>query len=300
MNADAFKTYPDQVKIYELGARDGLQAEKKILTVEEKVSWINGLTSCGYQAIEVGSLVNTKLIPQMVDTDKVFLSIDRKPECQYFVLVGNKKYLHTALDIGVRNISLMGSASNLFSLENTHITLSESLTKIGEMLRVCKENNIYTRVYVSCCYDCPYQGAIDNKEVIDVIDRLMQLGCDELSLADTTGKATIIQVEHLLEASMKIVPLEKLAVHFHNTYSQAMVNTLVSLQMGVNKVDSSVGELGGCPYAKNPLVSPEHQGNLGTEALLFMLHGLNINTGVSSEKVREMKQYAFNALNRTN
>lgn len=300
MKPEMIIKYPDEVKIYELGARDGLQSEKKILSVDEKVRYINGLSKCGYKAIEVGSLVNTKLIPQMSKTDNVFMKLDKKPECQYFVLVGSSKYLLTALEAGVKNISFMASASNLFSLKNTHFTLAESVKILGEMLKICQKNNIYTRVYISCCFDCPYQGKIEHGVVNEVIDKLIQLGCDELSLADTTGKATILQVEHLLNASMKKLPLEKLAVHFHNSYSQAMVNTLVSLQMGVINVDSSVGELGGCPYAKNPLVPREHQGNLGTEALLYMLDGLNINTGVSIEKVLTMKQYIFKVLNRTN
>ena len=294
--------YPEQVRIVEVSPRDGLQSEEEILSLEDKVEWIKGLVNCGYQAIEIGSLVNYKRVPQLQQTDKVFEALranNKHKNCQFFVLIGNIKYLQLAIELGVKNVSLMCSASNTFSLKNSHRSLEESFIQLESMVKLCRQHNVFIRVYLSCSFDCPYEGEIAPSRVIQCVDRILATGCDEISLADTTGKATILQIESSLTKCLDIIPAQHLAVHFHNTYLQALANTLLSLQLGVINIDTSVGGLGGCPFSPDPL-APADKGNLSTESLLFMLDGLNIQTGVDKQKVETMKQRVFTLLKRLN
>ncbi|VAW65096.1 Hydroxymethylglutaryl-CoA lyase [hydrothermal vent metagenome] len=276
---------PAKIRIVEVAPRDGLQALKKLLTLEQKIDWVNRLSECGYSAIEIGSLVNHKLVPQMQQTDELFRAIKKSSDCQYLVLIGNLKWLKYAIDLGVKHVSFMCSASNSFSEKNMHQTLDENLRGLTSMLELARQHKLFVRVYLSCSFDCPCEGRMDERIVSSIVERIWQTGCDEISLSDTTGKAQIVQIQNLLENCMKLMPPGHLAVHFHNNQAQALANALVSLQMGVTSIDSAAGGLGGCPFISHA------KGNLATEHLLYMLQGMNIDTGIDNEKVLKTSQY---------
>ncbi len=284
------QAYKNRVRVVEVGPRDGLQAVQKQLTLQQKVDWVNRLSACGYKAIETGSLVNQKRLPQMRETDKLFKAIRKFDDCQYFVLVGNLKWLKYAIDLGVKHVSLMCSASGSFSEKNTGKTLDENIFVLEPMLKLAKQHKLFVRVYLSCSFDCPDEGRIKAHVVSAIVEKIWALGCDEITLSDTTGKAQVLQIQHLIENCLKFMPVKNLAVHFHNNQAQALVNALVSLQMGVTSIDSAVGGLGGCPFISHA------EGNLATEDLLYMLQGMNIDSGIDREKTLKTRQYIFQLL----
>jgi len=282
--------YVGRIRVVEVAPRDGLQAVQQQLTLQQKIDWVNSLSACGYQAIETGSLVNQKRVPQMQQTDALFKAINKSESCQYFVLVGNLKWLQYAIDLGVRHVSFMCSASNAFSEKNTCQTLDENMLRLKYMLKLSRKYNLFVRVYLSCSFDCPYEGRMQEKWVSQRIETLWSMGCDEISLSDTTGRAQVLQVQYLIEHCLKFMPASNLAVHFHNNQGQALANALASLQMGITSIDSAVGGLGGCPFI------PHAEGNLATEDLLYMLKGVNAQTGIDEEKVLMVKQDIFQLL----
>jgi hydroxymethylglutaryl-CoA lyase len=272
---------PTAVQIVEVGPRDGLQNEKVQIPTAQKIQFIQLLAEAGLSAVEATSFVSPRAIPQLSDADAVMTGLTRRPSTAYPVLVPNLKGMERALSAGVRSIAVFTAASESFTRHNINATIAESLANFRPVIALAKQEAIPVRGYISTVFGCPYQGDVDPRKVLAVVESLLELGVDEISLGDTIGVATpnqIIDVLGLLLVDGPI-PLRQLAVHFHDTRGTALANVLVALQMGVHIIDSSAGGLGGCPYA------PGAAGNLATEDLLYMLHGMGIQTGVDLARV---------------
>ena len=285
-------TYPKKVRIVEVGPRDGLQNEKSTVPVETKVALINKLSEAGLQSIEAGAFVSPKWVPQMADTDKVYAAISKKSGVSYPVLVPNAKGMEAAVAAGVKEIAVFAAASESFSQKNINCSIAESIERFRPVMEEAKKQGIKVRGYVSCVLGCPYEGEIKPEAVVKVAKALHDGGCYEISLGDTIGTGTPEKTRQLLQAVKKEIPASALAVHFHDTYGQALANILVALEEGIAVVDSAAGGLGGCPYAKGAT------GNVATEDVLYMLHGMGIDTGVNLEKVAEAGRYIADALQR--
>jgi hydroxymethylglutaryl-CoA lyase len=284
---------PRQVRLVEVGARDGLQNEPEHVATKDKIALIDRLSGSGLQAIEVGSFVSPKRVPQMADAAEVFAGIDRKPGVHYPVLVPNRKGLDAALSAGVTEIAVFGAASETFSQRNIECSIAQSLVRFSEVIETALASGLKVRGYLSCVAGCPYEGAVAENKVAELALRLIELGCYEVSLGDTIGVANPVQVSTLLQAVTEKVPIQQLAVHFHDTYGQALANILAALQEGVAVVDSSVAGLGGCPFA------PGAAGNVATEDVLFMLDGLGIHSGVDLKQLIAAGQFICDVLGRT-
>jgi hydroxymethylglutaryl-CoA lyase len=285
-------TYPKKVRIVEVGPRDGLQNEKSTVPVETKVALIDKLSDAGLQSIEAGAFVSPKWVPQMADTDKVYAAINKKSGVSYPVLVPNAKGMEAAVATGVKEIAVFAAASESFSQKNINCSIAESIERFKPVMEEAKKHGIRVRGYVSCVLGCPYEGEIKPEAVVKVAKALHDAGCYEISLGDTIGTGTPEKTRALLQAVKKEIPAAALAVHFHDTYGQALANILVALEEGIAVVDSAAGGLGGCPYAKGAT------GNVATEDVLYMLHGMGIETGVSLEKVAEAGRFIADALQR--
>lgn len=271
---------PERVTIYEVGPRDGLQNESAIVPVEVKAEFVRRLVAAGLTTIETTSFVHPKWVPQLADAAELLAALDLPDGIRAPVLVPNERGLDRALAAGVEEIAIFASATETFAAKNLNSTLDEQFTMFEPVLGRAKDAGLAVRGYVSMCYGDPWEGDVSIDQVVGVGARLVELGCHELSLGDTIGVATPGQVVALLDAFGKSgVSIDKLAVHFHDTYGQALANTLTALQAGVTTVDSSAGGLGGCPYAESAT------GNLATEDLVWQLHGLGIETGVDLEKL---------------
>ncbi len=270
---------PEKVRMVEVGPRDGLQNEPKVLPAEVKIDLIERLADAGLKTIEAGSFVSPKWVPQMADTPQVLAGLRQRHEVNYPVLVPNLKGLEAARDAGAEEIAVFGAASESFSQKNINCSIAESLERFAEVVGQATRHGMRARGYVSCVLGCPYEGEIAPQAVVKVAGRLLELGCYEISLGDTIGTGTPGKAQTLVDAVAAKVPVDKLAVHFHDTYGQALANVLAALERGVAVVDSSVAGLGGCPYAKGA------SGNLASEDLLYMLDGLGIVTGVDLEKL---------------
>ena len=273
MNTKLFSELPTSVRIMEVGPRDGLQNEKKALDADQRVGLIRALATAGVKNIEVGSFVSPKWVPQMADTDTV-VSKTGDIDANLSVLVPNPRGMEQALVAEVKEIAVFTATSEAFCLKNTNCSVDESLERIKVVTEQALAAGMRVRGYVSTVLDCPYDGPMDAQRCADISKQLIDMGCYEVSLGDTIGKGTPIRMAHLLETVMKQVPASQLAVHCHDTYGQALANILVSLQMGIAVVDSSVGGLGGCPYAKGA------SGNVATEDVVFMLTEMGIETGI--------------------
>ncbi|VEG92382.1 hydroxymethylglutaryl-CoA lyase [Legionella spiritensis] len=270
---------PDQVTIVEVGPRDGLQNEPSFVATENKINWINELSQTGLQRIEVTSFVSPRAIPQLSDNEQVYEAIEKYPSVRYSALIPNTKGLTRAIAAGVREIAVFTAASEAFNQHNIHCSIAESLDRIAEVIDLAKQHQLSIRGYVSCVLGCPYEGNITPKQVARVTKKLMALGVEEISLGDTIGVGTPKQAEALIKEILNDVPLPKLAMHFHDTYGQAIANIHASLQCGVSCFDSSVAGLGGCPYARGA------SGNVATEDVLYLMHGLGIHTGIDIYKI---------------
>nr|WP_150102307.1 hydroxymethylglutaryl-CoA lyase [Shewanella pealeana] len=270
--------YPKKVSIFEVGARDGLQNEKPV-TTQDKIILIEDLAAAGIKRIEAASFVSPKWVPQMADSADVLHGITRKTGVTYSALTPNLKGLELALDAGADEVAIFGAASESFSQKNINCSIEESIERFIPVMEQAKARNIPVRGYVSCTLGCPYEGDIAVSEVARVSELLYKMGCYEISLGDTIGVGTPLNARRMIEAVAELVPVEKLALHFHDTYGQALANILACLETGVSVIDSSVAGLGGCPYAKGA------SGNLATEDLVYMLHGLGIETGIDLTKL---------------
>ena len=269
-------TLPSKVKIVEVGARDGLQNESPVST-STKVRLINLLSDTGLTHIEAGSFVSPKWVPQMADSKAVMKAISRRSDITYSALVPNVRGFEQALEAGANQIAIFTSCSEGFCEHNINCSVAESLSRFEVVMEQAAKYDIPVRGYLSCVIDCPYDGATAPKQVMNVATHLINMGCYEVSLGDTIGTGTPNRVEAMLEAVLKNIPSQKLAVHFHDTWGQALANIYQAFIMGIETVDSSVAGLGGCPYAHGA------SGNVATEDVLYLCRGLGIETGVDLE-----------------
>lgn len=269
---------PKQVRIVEVGPRDGLQNEQAIPT-RAKIELIENLVNAGLNYIEAGSFVNPKWVPQMADSGDVFSGIQRKPGVTYAALIPNLQGYERALAVGANEVAIFAAASEAFSQKNINCSIKESIARFETLIAAAKQQQIPVRGYISCVAGCPYQGKVDADVVAGIANDLLALGCYEVSLGDTIGVGTAGQIRQLIEILTRTIPIEKLAVHMHDTYGQALANIYAALELGVSVVDSSVAGLGGCPYAVGAT------GNVATEDVVYLLNGLGIEHGVNLEKL---------------
>lgn len=286
-------SFPKHVKIVEVSPRDGLQNEPKSIPTPVKIELINRLSDTGLSVIEATSFVSPKWVPQMTDCREVFLGINKKPNVAYPVLIPNLVGLKAALEVGVKEIALFTTPSEKFSLHNTNASVEESLRRIEAVIEVAKQHQLRIRGYISCVLGCPYEGEIAADKVARLTETFIAMGCYEVSLGDTIGVGTPIKTQHMLDQVLKLVPANQLAVHFHDTYGQALANIYVALEKGIATIDSSVAGLGGCPYAKGA------SGNVATEDVIYMLHGMGIETGVDLAKLITVGRYIAAELNKS-
>ncbi|KAK7801648.1 hypothetical protein U0070_015497 [Myodes glareolus] len=304
--------FPKRVKIVEVGPRDGLQNEKNIVPTPVKIKLIDMLSEAGLPVIEATSFVSPKWVPQMADHSEVLKGIQKFPGVNYPVLTPNVKGFEEAVAAGAKEVSIFGAASELFTRKNVNCSIEESFQRFDGVMKAAQASSIPVRGYVSCALGCPYEGKVSPAKVAEpittsekqklklrevtppkqVAKKLYSMGCYEISLGDTIGVGTPGLMKDMLTAVLREVPVAALAVHCHDTYGQALANTLVALQMGVSVVDSSVAGLGGCPYAQGA------SGNLATEDLVYMLTGLGIHTGVNLQKLLEAGDFICQALSR--
>ncbi|MEH2509090.1 hydroxymethylglutaryl-CoA lyase [Nitrobacteraceae bacterium AZCC 1564] len=269
----------DQVRIVEVGPRDGLQNEKTPITVEARIAFVENLVSAGLTTVEVGSFVSPKAIPQMVNSDQVLRAVDHHPGHEFHVLVPNEKGYEAAKAAGAKVIAVFASASEGFSRANINCSVAESIERFTPVVQRAKADGIKVRGYVSCVLGCPYDGEVKPSAVASVSRKLWDLGCYEVSLGDTIGVGTPMKARQLLRVVSGEVPIGNLGMHFHDTYGQALANLYAGLEEGARVIDSAAGGLGGCPYA------PGATGNVATEDVVYMLEGMGIATGVDMQKL---------------
>lgn len=270
---------PASVRIVEVGPRDGLQNEPGIVPLDAKVALIDALADAGLRMIEAGSFVSPKWVPQMADTAEVLGAIDRRAGVRYTVLAPNLKGLELALACGIEEVAVFTAASEAFTSKNINCTIAESLERFTPLIDLARARGVAVRGYVSCALGCPYQGEVPVAKVVEVSEALTAMGCYEVSVSDTIGVGTPDKAQAVTGAVADRIGLERTAIHFHDTYGQALSNVLACLDIGVASVDSAVAGLGGCPYAKGA------SGNLATEDLVYMLDGLGIETGVDLNRL---------------
>ena len=270
---------PTQVKIVEVGPRDGLQNEAVDVPAEVKIRLINQLVDAGISYIEAGSFVNPKWVPQMANSEEVFTQLVHSDNITYAALTPNLKGFERALSVNATEVAIFAAASEAFSQKNINCSIAESIARFEPVMAAAKQANIKVRGYVSCVLGCPYQKDVPISDVVKVSKQLFDMGCYEISLGDTIGTGTPGKVKELVTELSKVIPVEKIAVHFHDTYGQALANIYAALECGVAVVDSSISGLGGCPYAKGA------SGNVATEDLVYMLNGMGIEHGVNLDKL---------------
>ncbi|NDW16584.1 hydroxymethylglutaryl-CoA lyase [Alteromonas genovensis] len=284
---------PQHVSIVEVGARDGLQNEKSIVTVDDKIAFINLLSETGLKRIEAGSFVSPKWVPQMADSGNVFTGINKANAIVYSALTPNVKGLDAAIEAGVTEVAVFGAASESFSKKNINCSIDESLQKFEPVIEKAHAHNMRVRGYVSCVMGCPYEGEIAPKAVSKVSKQLLDMGCYEISLGDTIGTGTPVATQRLLDSVLTVLSVDDVAVHFHDTYGQALVNIYAALQYGVASIDSAVAGLGGCPYAKGA------SGNVATEDVLYMLNGMGIETNIDMQKLLVATDFISKVINKS-
>ena len=285
---------PSKVKIVEVGPRDGLQNEKQVVPTEIKIELINRLAEAGVGVIEATSFVSPKWVPQMGDNSAVMAGITRYPTTNYPVLTPNLQGFDAAVQAGASEVAIFGAASESFSRKNINCSISESLKRFEPIVSAASALEIKVRGYVSCVVGCPYEGAIDPEQAASVAQTLFDMGCYEVSLGDTIGVGNPASIRRMIEACAKRIPVGKLAGHYHDTYGMAIANIYASLLEGVAVFDSSIAGLGGCPYAKGA------SGNVASEDVVYLLHGLGIETGIDLAKLAVIGDWISSAINRPN
>ena len=284
----------DFVKIVEVGPRDGLQNEKTPLTLDDRKNLILDLMKTGLQAIEVGSCVSAKWVPQMADSDALFAQLPQDPNIQFSLLTPNLKGFESALAVGCKEVAVFTAASESFTRKNINCSIDESFEKFADVMAAAKANNIKVRGYVSCMVDCPYEGAINPQQVAKVSKRLLDMGCYEVSLGETIGSATPDRVKKVWDVCLAELDSQVLAGHFHNTYGMAIANIYQSLTQGIRIFDSSIAGLGGCPYAKGA------SGNVATEDLYYLLSKMGFETGIHLDALMHASRNINQVLKRNN
>jgi len=282
--------FPDFVRIVEVGARDGLQNEAAVST-QDKVALINALADAGLKDIEAGAFVSPKWVPQMADSSDVISALNL-PNVNLSALTPNLRGAEAAKQVGIQEFAIFTAASEAFCQKNINCSIDESIDRFKDVMDFAKANNIRVRGYVSCVMGCPYQGDVDYNDVLKVSQRLLELGCYEISLGDTIGVGTARKVDELLDLLLQHIDKSKLAVHFHDTYGQALTNIYTALTRGIATVDSAVAGLGGCPYAKGA------SGNVATEDVVYLLQGLGIEHGIDLERLSKAGWAICSALNK--
>ncbi len=285
---------PKQVRLVEVGPRDGLQNEQQPISVADKVRLVDDLSAAGLSYIEVGSFVSPKWVPQMAGSAEVFAQIQRKAGVTYAALTPNMKGLEAAIEAGLKEVAVFGAASEAFSQKNINCSIAESLARFAPLMEAAREHDIRVRGYVSCVLGCPYEGEVSPAKVAEVARELYAMGCYEVSLGDTIGTGTPGETRTLFDTVAREVPRERLAGHFHDTYGQALANIYASLLEGIAVFDSSVAGLGGCPYAKGA------SGNVASEDVLYMFNGLDIATGIDLDALIAAGQRISQLLGRAN
>jgi hydroxymethylglutaryl-CoA lyase len=283
-------TLPKKVKLVEMGPRDGLQNEHESISTADKIAYIDLLSQTGLQWIEATSFVSPKAIPQLADASDVFAGIRKAPGVRYPVLVPNLKGYGRAREAGADAIAVFTAASENFTKRNINMTIADSLNAFRDVIDAAKDEGVWVRGYVSTAFGSPFGDVVTVQMVVDVCQSLMEMGCDELSVGDTIGVGVPSQVEELVPMLARAIPIEQIAMHFHDTRGTALANLYAALQCGVSVFDSSAGGLGGCPYA------PGATGNVGTEDVLYMLNGLGIETGVDIDRVRAASRFIASKL----
>ncbi|XP_003748060.1 hydroxymethylglutaryl-CoA lyase, mitochondrial [Galendromus occidentalis] len=276
---------PDFVRIVEVGPRDGLQNESELVPCSVKVELINRLAQAGLRSIEAGAFVSPRWVPQMADSSEVLRNVAQSENVSYSALVPNSKGMERALACGVSEVAVFASASETFSLKNINCSIEESFARFEHVLNMAKAHGVRVRGYLSCVTGCPYEGFVPPTKVAELARRLYDMGCDEISLGDTIGVGTPGSFSEMLEAVLDVVPVSVVAVHCHDTYGQALANILTAVDMGISVVDASVAGLGGCPYAKGS------SGNVATEDVVYMLHGMGIRTGIDMQRLVDAGEF---------
>lgn len=272
-------TQAPEVTIIEVGPRDGLQNEPIFVATKDKIALINQLSASGLRTIEVTSFVSPKAIPQLADGEAVFKGIHQPPGVRLSALVPNEQGMQTALKAGVQAIAVFTAASEAFNQRNIHCSITESIERFKPVIALAKAHHIHVRAYISCVLGCPYEGHIQPEQVVNVTQSLLKLNVDEISFGDTIGVGTPKQTKALIKALSGYMPQTNIAMHFHDTYGQAIANIYTALNDGIRRFDSAVAGLGGCPYALGAT------GNVATEDVLYLMHGLGLDTGVDIYKV---------------
>ena len=292
MSALSLSSLPTRVKVCEMGPRDGLQNESGVVSTADKIRFIDLLSASGLAVVETTSFVRPSAIPQLSDAEAVMAGIERRPGVTYLCLTPNERGLERARAAGVRAVAVFTAASESFAKRNINMTIAESLAAFAPVVKAARADGMWVRGYVSTAFGCPYDGIVPVGDVVRVASALAELGVDEISIGDTIGVATPNQVVDVAGALQAQMPVERLAMHFHDTRGTALANVVAALQMNVATFDSSAGGLGGCPYA------PGATGNLATEDLLYMLHGMGIETGVDLARVRGATRFMAGVLGR--
>ncbi len=285
---------PRHVKIVEVGPRDGLQNETAILDTASKIEFIERLAATGLTVIEATSFVDPQRVPQLADAEAVLARLDRQPDTAYPVLVPNQLGMDRAVAAGATEIAIFTAASETFNRKNIGCGIAESITRYAPIVRQARDLGVEVRAYVSCALGCPYEGRLDPMTAAQVAYRLYDLGCDEIAFGDTVGMGTPLQARTLVESTANRIPVDRLAVHFHDTRGQALANILACLDAGVEVVDAAVAGLGGCPYAQGA------SGNVATEDLVYMLDGMGIDTDVDLAKLIRVGEFICQKLGRAN
>ena len=281
-----------KIQIVEVGPRDGLQNEKMWVETETKIALIEKLADAGLTKIEAASFVSPKWVPQMKDAFEVLSGIERRPGVTYPVLTPNLKGFERALEAGVTEVAVFGAASEAFSQKNINCSISESVERFRPVIEAAQKNSVRVRGYISCVLGCPYQGEVPLENVVNLAEKMLKMGCYEISLGDTIGIGTPLQAKKMVETVAEKVPVSNLALHFHDTRGQALANIYACLELGVSVIDASVSGLGGCPYAQGA------SGNVATEDVVYMLHGIGIKTGVDIEKLIETGRFISDVFGR--
>lgn len=284
-------SFPKKAIITEVSPRDGLQNESTYISTEDKIHFIELLTQAHFPIIETTSFVNPKKIPALADHDTVMKHFPSTETTHYSALIPNAQGMQSAIDAGCKHIAVFTAISETFTQKNINCTVDESLERIANIITLAKQHNISIRGYISCTMGCPYEGFLPVEKTVSLAKKLYAMGCDEIAIADTIGTGTPGLAKEIITAVSKHIPMDRIAIHFHDTYGQALANIYACLELGVSKIDASVGGLGGCPYAKGA------SGNVATEEVLYLLNGLKIETGVDLDKAIKASEFIHSKLN---